>query len=81
MLAGPRQDIGEQRGIALLEAVVSLGLVAIVFAGLALSMGHMTRSVSLASPSSTPECTGAECSDDGPAVVCECGAVRWRTYP
>ena len=80
MLDSPGCHTNAKRGFALLEALVSLGLVTAVFVGLALFMGRLKRAVSVASSSSTPPCETAACSADDSAILCECGDIRWRSY-
>ena len=70
-----------ERGVALLESIITLGILASLGAGLALFMGHTTKALQQARRAAHVWCSSPSCSPSGTTLRCECAGRAWSVVP
>lgn len=70
-----------QNGIAMIEPLISISILASLGLGLALFMGRTTKSLAAARTEAQTACKSPSCSDGGAVLRCVCDRASWTFVP
>lgn len=73
--------IGPEHGFALIESIVTLGIIATLTMGLALFMARTTKALQQARRAAHAVCSQTACFPSGATLRCKCGERSWSVVP
>lgn len=80
-LVARSRAIGQEHGFALIESMVTLGIIATLTMGLALFMARTMKALQQARRPVHAICSQPSCSPSGTTLQCRCGERAWSVVP